>query len=144
MNRSLLIVENDPDELEILSRGFVGAGYGVVSVHHPRLALEAARVRQFPVAVLDAALPEMDGVELLRRLKRLQEAVHVVMIAGDARSLVQARADGAFACRLKPCRYALLEEIVEDAFEQAWNESRQHDQRLERPDVRATFNCLVP
>jgi DNA-binding response OmpR family regulator len=123
MNRSLLIVEDDLDQLEVLARLFVQAGYQVVSVHHPRQALEAASIRQFQVALLDAGLPEMDGIELMRHLKRSQKAVQVIILSGDQYPQRRAKAEGAFAYFLKPCRMALLEATVESAMERSAKES---------------------
>ena len=56
MSCSLLIVEDDLGQLEMVSAKFVRAGYSVVSVHHPRQALEAASFRQFQVALLEATV----------------------------------------------------------------------------------------
>ena len=119
MNRSLLIVEDDLDQLEILARSFIRAGYRVISVHHPRQALEAASFQQFQVALLDDSLPEMDANELMQRLKRTQDAVQVVILSGCEDPDRRAKVGGAFACLGKPCTMALLEATVEDAFERA-------------------------
>ena len=81
MNRSLLIVEHDPDELDILTCSLIEAGYQVVSVHHPRQALEAASFRQFQVALLDASLLEMDGLELLHCLRWTQHRLQFIILS---------------------------------------------------------------
>lgn len=122
MDRCLLIVEDDPDELDILTCRFIQAGYQVVSVHHPRQALEAASFRQFQVALLDASLPEMDGVELLQCLKRTQQHLRFIILAGHQCSEPWAHVEGTFAWLVKPCNMALLETTVEDAFELAVDE----------------------
>jgi DNA-binding NtrC family response regulator len=122
MNRSLLIVEDDPDQLEVLARCFVQAGYHVVGVHHPRQALEAASFRQFQVALLAASLPEMDGLELMRCLKRTQDRLQFVILAGGRYPEQQARAEGTAARLVNPWNIAILEETVEDAFEQSVHE----------------------
>ena len=122
MNRSLLIVEDDPDQLEVLARCFVRAGYHVVSVHHPRQALEAASFRQFQVALLDASLPEMGGVELLQCLKWTQHRLQFIILSRYPHPERWANAEGAFAWFVKPCNMALLEATVADAFEHAVDE----------------------
>ena len=71
---SLLIVDDDPDQLDILSRIFPRSDYYVVAVNHPRRALEAASSQQFQVALLDLSLPDMDGIELMQRLQRTQDS----------------------------------------------------------------------
>jgi len=119
MNRSLLIVADDPDELDILTGVFVTAGYRVVGVHHPRRALEAAAFRQFHVALVDADLPEIDGIQLLRCLKRTQDRAHGILLSPHERPTPWSRSDGAFAWIVKPYTMAFLEATVEDACEQS-------------------------
>lgn len=128
MHCSLLIVEDDPGQLDKLTGWFIRAGFQVVSVHHPRQALEAASFRQFQVALLEANLPEMDGIELMQRLRGTQDAVWVVLLSDDQYPESRAKADGAFACLVKPCELALLEATVEDALERAGDESPIREQ----------------
>lgn len=131
MSCSLLIVEDDLGQLELLSAKFVRAGYQVVSVDHPRQALQAASFRQFQVALLDASLPEMDGLELMHRLKRAQDGVQVVILSGYEYPLWRAKAEGAFTWLVKPCRMALLEATIQHAYEWVTDELpvREQSQR---------------
>jgi DNA-binding response OmpR family regulator len=122
MNRSMLIVEHDPDQLEVLSRRFIQAGYHVVSVHHPRQALEAASLRQFQIALLDANLPDMDGLELMGCLRRTQDCLQCVILSGCRHPERRTTAEGTTARLVNPCNIALLEATVEDAFEQVVHE----------------------
>jgi CheY-like chemotaxis protein len=138
MNRSLLIVEDDPDQRDAATRWFVHVGYQVLSVAHPRQALLAASFQQFQVALLDASLPEMDGLELMRRLKRTQDGVQVVILSGCEYPLWRAKAEGAFAWLLKPCSRALIEETVQHAFEGAMDELPESSRRGIIDDVLVT------
>ena len=123
MNRSLLIVDDDLDQLDTLARCFVEAGYQVISVHHPRQALEAASFRQFQVALLATSLPEMDGLELMRRLRRTQHHLQFFILSGYRGPGWLAREDGSVARLVTPSNMALLQETVEDAFDQAVEEA---------------------
>ena len=122
MNNSILIVEDDPEQLDVLTRRFIQAGYRVVAVHHPRQALEAASFRQFQVALLDASLPEIDGLTLMQRLKRIQHDIQVIILAGGDYSMQRARSEGALSCVSKPCQLPLLDSLVANAFQRAVNE----------------------
>ncbi len=122
MNRSLLIVDDDPDQLEILTRCFVRAGYHVVSVYHPRQALAAASFQPFQVALLAATLPEMDALELIRCLKRTQERLECVILAGRRPSQRQVKTESTAARLVNPRNITRLEATVEDAFERASHE----------------------
>ena len=130
MSCSLLIVEDDLGQLELLNAKFVRAGYQVVSVSHPRQALQAASFRQFQVALLDASLPEMDGLELMHRLKRTQDGVQVIILSGYEYPICRAKAEGAFTWLVKPCKLALLVATIQRASEwemdelPAWEQSQ--------------------
>ena len=128
MNRSLLIVEDDPDQLEALVCWFSRAGYDVTGVDHPGKAREAAGLRQFHVALLDISLPDMDGLVLMQRLHLLQYGIQVIILSGHDNLERRAKADGAFACLAKPCRMALLRATVEDALERAADEATPMEQ----------------
>ena len=122
MKRSLLIVDDDADQLMTLSRWFTRRGYRVVTANHPRQALGAAAADRFQVAIVDASLPEIDGIELMKRLKHAQRDLQVVILSGydfaeyDSPERL-AKADCAFTCLIKPCDLAALEATVKDAFD---------------------------
>lgn len=123
MKRSLLIVEDDRDQLEVLSRLFIRAGYDVVAVHHPRLALEAATFRSFHVALLDQGLPEMEGMQLLQQLRMLQHGLQIVLLTGRSDPDFQRLAEdgGVYACLAKPCKVREIEDAVNRACELSLN-----------------------
>ena len=63
-----------------------------LSVGSAREALELARRTPFAAAVVDLIMPEMDGLELARELRRCNPAIEVVMLTGhgDMRSAIEA------------------------------------------------------
>ncbi len=65
----LLMVEDDFDLSGVLSRSLVQRGYEVLCCADGREALMLLRKRSFDVAVLDLTLPQLDGLEVLRRLR---------------------------------------------------------------------------
>jgi CheY-like chemotaxis protein len=121
---SLLVVDDDADQLLVLSHLLRRCGYHVVTADHPRQALVAASAGQFQVAILDASLPDVDGIELMKRLKRSQSDLQVIILSGydfaqyDSPEHL-AKADCAFACLVKPCPLALLEATIADAIDHA-------------------------
>lgn len=58
----------------------------------PRAALELARADRFEAAVVDLVMPDMDGFELARELRRANPSTEVVLLTGhaDVRSAIQA------------------------------------------------------
>jgi CheY-like chemotaxis protein len=56
-------------------------GHRVLIEHHPRKAIERARIDTPDIFLLDIGLPEMDGNELVRRLRSQPETAQATFIA---------------------------------------------------------------
>jgi len=66
---SILVVDDDPDSRDVLTRSLLKAGYAVRSAENGRLALIAVASAMPNVIVLDVRMPEMDGVEFLQVIR---------------------------------------------------------------------------
>ena len=106
----VLVVEDDETLRELLAQVLRGWGYHTVVVASGRRAVELLETQLFEVAVLDIHLPEMDGVELLRRLKRHDPSIEVLMMTGDptVATAVETLKLGAYDYLTKPL---ILEEL---------------------------------
>jgi two-component system, OmpR family, response regulator MprA len=76
----LLVVDDDPNLLRMLRRGFVLAGYTVEAVEDGEAALRSVREQEPDVVVLDVMLPEVDGLEVARRIRAAGSRVPIVML----------------------------------------------------------------
>jgi CheY-like chemotaxis protein len=66
----ILVVDDDPDTVRIVTFRLQAKGHRVIGATSPREALEAVATRARPdIAVLDVAMPEMSGLELLTELR---------------------------------------------------------------------------
>jgi DNA-binding NtrC family response regulator len=133
LNRSLPIVDDDIDQLTVLTCWLTRRGYHVVTADHPRQALVAVSGRQFQAALVDASLPEVDGLELMKRLKRIQYDLPVIILSGYDFSAHEASeswstAESPFACLTKPCDLGLLEATIQDAVDWASDEPPREEQ----------------
>jgi two-component system response regulator PfeR len=109
--RPLLIVESDRALLDRLSRHFTARGFAVTAVHHPRQALATATRQRFDQAVVGRWLPELDGVRLAGKLKRMMGGVRLVMLSDleDPALRDEAFESGVDAYLPKACKMADLE-----------------------------------
>jgi DNA-binding response OmpR family regulator len=78
---SLVLVEDDAAVRTALERALTGFGYDVTSVATGMEALEFVVKRRPEVIVLDLGLPDIDGVDLLRMLRPVSDAVVVAATA---------------------------------------------------------------
>ncbi len=68
-NTKILIVDDEPDILEFLQYNLEKEGYEVHLANNGAAGLETARKTQPDLIILDIMMPEMDGVEVCRRLR---------------------------------------------------------------------------
>jgi DNA-binding NtrC family response regulator len=106
----ILIVEDDSTLRDLLAEVLRGWGYETAAVASGAEALELLKTQLFEVAVLDIHLPEMDGVELLRQVKRHDPSIEVLMMTGDptVATAVETLKLGAYDYLTKPL---ILEEL---------------------------------
>jgi two-component system OmpR family response regulator len=88
----ILVVEDDPVLRDGLSRSLRNAGYAVDIAQDGKLADDLLSVHAFDLVVLDLGLPGLDGLEVLRRLRRRASSAPVLILT--ARDGVEDRVAG--------------------------------------------------
>lgn len=91
MNR-ILLVDDDPRVVKLLRRALERDGYAVSDRHCGRSALSALDDESFDAIVLDVSLPEVDGLEVCRRLRSRGDTIPILMLT--ARGGVEDRVTG--------------------------------------------------
>jgi len=82
----VLVVDDDPNLLRMLRRGFLLAGYVVAAAEDGEEALSQARDQEPDVVVLDVMLPEpLDGFEVARRLRAADAELPILMLTARGR-----------------------------------------------------------
>ncbi|NJL83411.1 MAG: response regulator [Chloroflexaceae bacterium] len=77
----ILVVEDSPSERELISRYLRGNGYQVIGVGSGQEALSKAIQKKPHVIITDVVMPEMNGFELCRSLKRNPQTRTIPIIA---------------------------------------------------------------
>jgi len=118
---SILAVDDDDDLRGVIARRFLRRGHDIEQAASPVEALRRAEQKHFDVAILDIALPEMDGVQLLERLRQVDPETQVIMLTaqGTVETAIRAMKLGAYDYLIKPCELAELELQAERAYEKA-------------------------
>jgi DNA-binding response OmpR family regulator len=129
--RRALVVEDDPDIVELLVHYLSGDGWTVEAAGDGRAALERVRSRPYDLLVLDLQLPGMDGLALcaeVRRDDRVKDVPVVMLTArGDEADRIVGLEMGADDYVVKPFSPKELVARVRALF-----------RRLDRKDVRDT------
>lgn len=88
----LLVIEDEPRIASFLVKGLRAQGYAVEQVGSGEAGLELVARSRPDLVLLDLRLPDMDGLDVLRRLRRQPERVPVLILT--ARSDVDDRVQG--------------------------------------------------
>jgi DNA-binding response OmpR family regulator len=81
----VLVADDDPDILSLVSLRLERAGYEVVTAGDGEQALAAALERAPDLALLDVMMPKLDGYEVTQRLRASDSTRHVPVILLTAR-----------------------------------------------------------
>lgn len=114
---TLMAVDDDPFQHRLLASLLEGQGYDLVSVHSGIEALNRLHRLLPDLVLLDLAMPDMDGLEVARRMKGLASFAHVpiIMITGHSEEgmVTQCLEAGAVDFMVKPFgRTALLAKLA--------------------------------
>ena len=131
-DRRVLFVDDDNKLREVLKRELEDFGLEVHAFADPKVALAHLERHPVDVALIDLRLPGMDGLQLLERLRALDEALPVVMLTGHGavREAVEAMRRGAHDFLTKPVSLEALERILARACGQ--RDLLQENRRLRR------------
>jgi len=80
--KTILLVEDDPDIVELVQYNLERESYAVLAANDGETGLAEARQRRPDLILLDLMLPGIDGLEVCRRLKALEETrgISVIML----------------------------------------------------------------
>ncbi len=108
----ILLVDDEEDFLDATSRRLVRRGFEVRTATRCEEAIRSVEAGWPGVVVLDVMLPDLDGIEGLRRMKRASPAIPVLMLTAHAsvQTGLEGIAQGASDYCLKPIE---LDELVE-------------------------------
>jgi DNA-binding response OmpR family regulator len=86
MKQKILVVDDEPDAVELIEFNLKGAGYDVVRANDGEEALKKAHMTLPDLIILDLMLPEVDGMEVCKLLRRDQKTsgIPVVMVTAKA------------------------------------------------------------
>ena len=82
MEKSILLVDDEEGIRKVLKIALSDMGYRVRSAENGVEALRIFKDERPPIVMTDIKMPEMDGIELLRRLKKVSPDTEVIMITG--------------------------------------------------------------
>jgi CheY-like chemotaxis protein len=81
-SKNVLLVDDDPLLVTVLTHILEGAGYGVTAAENGRHGLEQFRAAPCDVVIADRAMPELSGEEMAREIRTRKPALPIILITG--------------------------------------------------------------
>ena len=105
MSEKILIVDDEPDMLKLLSMILrEKTPYEVTTTNNPLEALELAKKGNFDLVISDLKMPGLDGLELIEAVKKVDLDIPIIIITayGTVESAMEAIQKGGFDFITKP------------------------------------------
>ena len=131
----ILLVDDEADFLETLVRRLEKRNMNVTGVQSGEEALKLLDQHPLDVVVLDVKMPGMEGIQVLREIKRRQPTVEVIMLTGHANVevAIQGMEIGAFDYLMKPMAIDDLVYKIQDAYKKKSIQEEKIKDRLRSP-----------
>lgn len=78
----IVIVDDDKEICDYMDTFLSRDGFHVKTLTNPQDALDVVRTGRYHVAILDLMLPKIDGIELLRQIRKIDNDIAVIIFTG--------------------------------------------------------------
>jgi signal transduction histidine kinase len=136
MDNTILLVDDEAGIRKVLGISLQDSGYDVHTAESAREALQLFEEIAPPIVLTDIKMPDMDGIELLRRIKKINPDTEVIMFTGhgDMGLAIKSLKNDATDFVTKPINDEVLEIALKRARERISMRSRlrEYTENLER------------
>jgi len=117
---SILVVDDEENARIGLSKILSKEGYRVEVASDGKEAIDRLKKLQFDLVITDMRMPQMDGFEVLREIKKMDTDIGVIMITafGEVDSYFEAMNLGAFEYINKPVKVDELKKVISKVLEE--------------------------
>lgn len=120
MSPKVLVVDDEEKVRKYMSRLLKNRGFHVDTAADGALALSLIAEKDFDIVLLDVLMPGIDGITVLKEVKKTKPLTEVIMLTGNASvdTGIEGMRLGAFDYLLKPVDLDNLYLCLKEAFEQ--------------------------
>jgi len=134
VSHSILIVDDEEDILDFIEYNLKAEGYNVLKAENGKKALELAEKNKVDLILLDIMMPEMDGIEVCKRLREKKSMDQVVIAFLTAKredmSLISGLDAGADDYLTKPVKPKVLMSKIASLLRRVSSEDDGHVRRV--------------
>jgi DNA-binding NtrC family response regulator len=131
-NARILIIDDDENIRKVLTTILEEEGYIIESVDTGKKAIERTKRKSYNLALIDIRLPDIEGIELLTRMKDTTPKMRKIIITGypTIQNAVEAVNRGADAYIMKPFDVEKVLRTIEDQLEEQQGEKRYSQEKV--------------
>jgi DNA-binding NtrC family response regulator len=128
----ILIIDDDENIRKVLTTILEEEGYIIESVDTGKKAIERTKRKAYNLALIDVRLPDMEGIELLTKMKDTTPKMRKIIITGypTIQNAMEAVNRGADAYILKPFDMEKVLRTIEDQLEKQRAEKRYSQDKV--------------
>ncbi len=140
----ILLIDDDLSTVDFVSFNLRKRGYEVTTAILATEGIEAAENDNFDLALIDLRLPDMDGLDVLRKIKEISPETEVIVISGfgTLEIAVEATKCGAFYFVEKPLDMDRLAVLLEKALELG-GKTKEIKQLRSKLSTRTTYEEII-
>lgn len=114
----VLLVDDEQGFVDVLSNRLSKRSIQASKAFSGTQALQILRKKDFDVVVLDLKMEDMDGIEILKIIRKMVPELPVIILTGHGsqQAAEEGIANGAFDYLTKPCELAQLMDKIEQAY----------------------------
>lgn len=80
---TILLVDNEPDSISVLSMGLEDGGFKVDAFNDPISALSKFKPNFYALSILDINMPKMNGYELYKEIRKIDDKIKICFLTGS-------------------------------------------------------------
>jgi len=114
----ILFIDDEVGFVDVVAKRMVKRGMDVTKTNSGAQALQALRKNDFDVVILDLKMEDMDGIEVLKILKRMAPDLEVIMLTGHGseKAAKEGIQFGAADYLTKPCDFEELMDKIKEVY----------------------------
>jgi len=122
LSKTVLIVDDEPEILDVLSMIFESMGFKCISATNGEEALKSIKYKELDLVILDNMMPKMSGEEVLETIHREKlKNFKIIFSSGQTMSLLQLVDEHEYFMNVdyllnKPFNIAKVQEALEEIF----------------------------
>lgn len=119
MEIRVLLVDDEKELVNSMAERLSSRGFSVQTALDGLAAIEYIEKNEVDAMVLDLQMPGIDGVETLKRVKKIRPEIKVIMLTGHGtmETAIEGQREGAEEYLIKPCDIIHLSQMIQSLVE---------------------------